>query len=319
MLHSQHQRPQHPQGHQRSVSSLSRRQLLQGSALVMCGMARSAWGDEPVAAETAAAAHDTLPQLRIGLMTDLHHADKQPMGTRHYRETIPKLTEAVQKLNESQVDLTVELGDLIDSTDSLEDELLALDAIQAEFTKVQNDRHYVLGNHCVHLLEKSEFLDRTSRREPHYAFDHGDHHFVILDACYRHDMEPYGRKNFEWNDSNIPTAEIDWLRQDLKSAAKPTVIFVHQRLDLDPPNHYAIKQSAAIREVLEQSRQVVAVLQGHSHKNEHQELNGIHYCTLRAMVEGSGESSNGYAILDLFADGSLKLHGFRDQSTHDWK
>ncbi|HTN73915.1 MAG TPA: alkaline phosphatase, partial [Pirellulaceae bacterium] len=73
------------------------------------------------------------------------------------------------------------------------------------------------------------------------------------------------------------------------------------------------------REVLEASGQVLAVFQGHSHKNDLKEIAGIHYCTLVAMIEGAGVESNGFSVLDLFADGTLRLTGFRKQANHEWK
>ena len=47
-------------------------------------------------AASASFADDAAKQaLRFGLITDLHHADKAPAGSRFYRETLGKLTENV--------------------------------------------------------------------------------------------------------------------------------------------------------------------------------------------------------------------------------
>ena len=35
----------------------------------------------------------------------------------------------------------------------------------------------------------------------------------------------------------------------------------------------------------------------HTHKNDHRDIGGIHYCTLVAMVEGSGAANNGYSVM----------------------
>ena len=67
-----------------------------------------------------AKAGDDTPQVRIGLVTDLHYADKPPAGTRSYRESLEKFAEATKRFGEEKVDLVVELGDLIDSADSLD-------------------------------------------------------------------------------------------------------------------------------------------------------------------------------------------------------
>lgn len=94
-----------------------------------------------------------------------------------------------------------------------------------------------------------------------------------------------GRKNSVWSDANIPAHELDWLRADLRATDKPTIVFAHQRLDL--AGQHAVKNASEVRKTLESSGKVRAVFQGHSHKNEHQEISGVHYCTLVAMVEGA--------------------------------
>jgi hypothetical protein len=83
-------------------------------------------------------------------------------------------------------------------------------------------------------------------------------------------------------------------------------------------DHYSAKNAAAVRGVLEASKNVLAVFQGHSHKNDHQEIAGIHYCTLVAMVEGSGAASNGYSLLTVLPDSTLHLTGFREQQSRNW-
>lgn len=40
--------------------------------------------------------------------------------------------------------------------------------------------------------------------------------------------------------------------------------------------------------------------------------NVIHYYTLKAMVEGSGEANNSYAIVEVRADNSLTVTGYRN-------
>ena len=94
-------------------------------------------------------------------------------------------------------------------------------------------------------------------------------------------------------------------------------MFAHQRLDVS--NHYGVKNAAAVRKLFEESGNVLAVFQGHSHKNDVKDIEGIHYCTLVAMVEGSGAASSGYSVMKLGANGSIKISGFRKQSGYDWK
>jgi predicted phosphodiesterase len=256
------------------------------------------------------------PVLKIGLVTDLHFADKPTAGSRHYRESPAKLTEAAQTFANEDLSFIVELGDLVDAADSVAAELGYLKTINDLFSAICEQRHYVLGNHCVTTLTKPEFLEGVGQSLSYYSFDSAGMHFVVLDACFRSDGTPYGRKNFVWTDANIPASELEWLKTDLKKNKKPTIVFAHQRLDVS--NNHGVKNCNEVRAALESSGDVLAVFQGHSHKNDLTQINGIHYCTLVAMVEGTQDDSNGFSVLSVDAAGTLRLSGFRKQDSHNW-
>lgn len=291
----------------RPRAAMGRRTFLKEGALVIAAAS--------VSSREAVAATEGEPALRVGLLTDLHYADKPPAGSRHYRETLGKLAEAAEFFAKDPPDLLVELGDLIDSADSVEEELANLAVVQGELSVIGDDRHCVLGNHCVHTLTKEEFLGGVEQEGSYYSFDRAGVHFIVLDACFRGDGEPYGRANFEWTDPNVAEAELEWLESDLNEATGPTVVFAHQRLDVS--NVHGVKNGAAVRRVLETSGQVAAVFQGHSHANDLNVIAGVPYCTLVAMVEGSGLENSGYSLLEIYSDGSLRLNGFRRQDSHD--
>jgi hypothetical protein len=294
---------------------LGRRAFLQQGTLILTaagvsGAPLSALAADPAVAKTEAAG----TRLKFGLLTDMHYADKPAAGTRYYRETLDKLAEAGQKFQQESPRFLVELGDLIDAADSVETELKWLRTIDRALQPLSQDRHYVLGNHCVDTLTKAEFLGAIEREQSYYSFDRDGWHFVVLDACFRSDGEPYQRKNFHWTDPNIPPAELEWLTGDLQETSLPVMVFAHQRLDAT--DNHAIKNSAAVRKILSDAGKVRAVFQGHSHKNFYQELGGVHYVTLRAMVEGSGAESNGYSMVTASADGTVQLTGYRDQKNY---
>lgn len=262
-------------------------------------------------------AQEDSARLRVGLVTDLHYADKGSAGTRHYRETLAKLEEAALQYERDRPDFIVELGDLVDAADSVEVELRYLKTIDREFSAMCKNRHYVLGNHCVDTLRKEEFLSSVGQQKSYYSFDRGGFHFIVLDSCFRSDGEPYGRRNFQWTDANIPPAEIEWLEADLKANRLPVIVFAHQRLDVS--TDHGVKNNVAVREVLESSGKVLVVFQGHSHRNDVKEIGGIHYCTLVAMVEGSGKENSGYSLMEIEPNGTIHLTGFRKQQSHDWQ
>ena len=253
--------------------------------------------------------------LSLGLLTDIHYADKNTLGTRAYRDSLLKGKDAAEFFKIKKPAAIICLGDLIDAAPSVNTEISYLTAICKVLNIAGVPRHHVLGNHCVATLKKEEFFKyaKSANTEGHYSFDLKGTHFIVLDACYNSKMEPYGRNNFVWHDSNMTPQEIEWLKEDLAETKLPTVIFTHQRLDVDRPNKYAIKQSVEVRKILEESKKVRVVFQGHSHKNELAEVNEIPYCTLAAMVEGEGVESNSYSLLRFLSDGSIKLEGYHRQ------
>ena len=289
-------------------SGQNRRAFLKNGTLVLTAATVS---------RTSLFADERAPVVKVGMVTDLHYADKPSAGTRHYRETLRKLEEAAKQFEADQPDFLVELGDLIDAADSVDTEHRYLRTVNREFSAICKQRHYVLGNHCVDTLKKEEFLGSVEQAKSYYSFDKDGVHFVVLDSCFRSDGQPYGRKNFQWTDANIPDAELEWLRADLAVGASPVVVFAHQRLDVS--GNHGVKNNADVRGILESSGRVLAVFQGHSHKNDLKDIGGIHYCTMVAMVEGSGENNNGYSLLNIERNGTIQVTGFRNQDSRTWR
>ena len=298
----------------------TRRAFLRQGTLVLGGLAagslsRGVW---------AAAQEEARPALRMGILTDCHYAERDRSGTRFYRESLTKLPEAVDKFNSLGLDMAVELGDFIDEAPDAVGEIAHLKKVEEIYARFKGDRYYVLGNHCVWTLSKEEFLDNCGMEKANYSFDKGEFHFVVLDACFRQDGVAYSRKNYRYDNTLIPPEQLEWLRGDLAQTTKRTIVLAHQRLDFnqsDGMNNWnvTVKNAPDVRKVLEESGRVLAVFQGHSHSNDHREVGGIHYCVFRAMVEGSGEEQNGYSVANLFADGSIKIEGFRQQRNYEWK
>ena len=121
----------------------------------------------------------------------------------------------------------------------------------------------------------------------YYSYDSHGIHFVVLDANYRADGVAYDCGNFESKDTHIPQVQLDWLKKDLTATSLPAVIFVHQLLE------------------------VLAVFQGHFHKGGYKLIEGIHYYTLIAMVDGSGLENNSYAIVEVLNNHNMIVTGYR--------
>lgn len=250
------------------------------------------------------------------MVTDCHYADADPSGTRVYRESLAKLAECVAVMNAERVDFLIELGDLKDQDRSPVEErtLSYLDRIEGVFGQFHGPRYHVLGNHDVDSLSKGQFLARVENTgidpaRTYYSFDVKGLHCVVLDADFRTDGQEYDHGNFQWTDTNIPVRQLDWLARDLGAARGPVVVFVHQLLD--GTGDLYVKNAAEVRKVLEDSGKVLAVFQGHHHPGQVREIHGIHYYTLKALLEGHGEESNAYAIVEVQPNGDVIVTGYR--------
>ena len=281
--------------------------LRDGSMLLLGGLGMTG---------TCRATNDNSP-LRFSMITDLHYADKDTAGSRHYRDCIPKVIEARSVFEKTKPEFLVCLGDLIDAAADVPTELAYLNRITKELNTIDCPKHFVLGNHCVDTLTKSEFLEGVGQEKSYYSFDINGIHFVVLDACFRSDGKPYQRKNFDWTDPNLSVEEVEWLEKDIKETELPTIVFAHQRLD--NAGVYCAKNAGVVRSIMEASKKVLAVFQGHSHKNEHQLIGGIHYVTMVAMVEGSYEDSNGFSMISVFDNGTVKIERHRKQASYVWE
>jgi hypothetical protein len=256
------------------------------------------------------------PAVRFGMLTDPHYADADTVGTRFYRESLGKVREAVDRLNGERVAFLAELGDLKDMAPREPDSrtLAHLTAIEAEVRRFRGPTYHVLGNHDMDNLSKTQFLRGVVNTgipasRSYYAFSRGGVRFLVLDACVMKDGRDYDHGNFDWRDSYVPDPQLEWLRSELRAAHEPVIMFCHQRLD--GTADACVRNSAEVRAVIEAPRKVIAAFHGHDHPGAHALINGVHYYTLRAVVEGSGPDRNAYAVAEVHEDLTISVTGFR--------
>ncbi|MBI5095022.1 MAG: metallophosphoesterase [Candidatus Hydrogenedentes bacterium] len=254
--------------------------------------------------------------LRFGIVTDCHYADREAKGSRCYRESLPKLCECVDLMNQQRVEFLIELGDFKDQDDppAVERTLAYLRRVETEFRRFRGRRYHVLGNHDMDSLSKAQFLaeiknTRIPANRSHYSFNAQGLRGIVLDANYSGDGSDYDRGKFDWTDANVPSAQLAWLAKELDAAPSPVVVFVHQRLD--GVGDVFVKNAAEVRAVLERSGKVQAVFHGHHHDGAYSKINEIHYYTLKAVVVGSGAESNSYAVVEITPAGAMTITGFR--------
>ena len=253
---------------------------------------------------------------RFGIVTDCHYANADAAGTRFYRQSLDKLSECVALMNAEKVDFLIELGDFKDQDKPpVEKKTLSyLQAVERVFQGFHGPTYHVLGNHDLDSISKRQFLagiDNTNidPSRSYDSFDLNALHFIVLDANFKTDGSAYDHGNFDWTDANIPPDELAWLNRDLSETSGPVIVFTHQLLD--GTGSVYINNADEVRHILQASGKVLAVFQGHHHSGSYTQIAGIHYYTLKALVEGSGPDNNSYAIAEIFPDSSIMVTGYR--------
>ena len=292
------------------LPTVNRRHFLKVSAGALAGLAAA--GDR----------FCTQAPVRFGLVTDSHYADADPVGTRFYRESLAKMREAVTILRDEKVSFLGILGDIKDMAPKEPEArtLSHLAAIEAEIQRFGGPTYHVLGNHDMDNLSKPQVLagitnTGIARDRSYYAFSHQWLRVIVLDACYLGSDEPYDHGNFDYRNTWVPAAELEWLDRELTASVEPVIVLAHQRLDGGGPLH--VNNSADVRAVLERSKKVLAVFMGHDHSGAYNLVNGIHYYTQKAVVEGSGEAQNAYTIVTVDPLMNITVTGYRTAVSKD--
>jgi alkaline phosphatase len=262
--------------------------------------------------------------LHVGIFTDLHaHDTNNPIERLvmvNYRE---RLQACIDAMNAWPADLMMQLGDYVNGRFVIGADFGDPDRIpgiledaESIYAKFRGPRYHVLGNHDIESLSKEEFLERVPMTATYYSFDAGAYHFVVLDAQYNRKGEDCSRV-FYVVQGNIPSFQLDWLCDDLAATDRPTIVCVHQRLDVEydfrsgGPEIYNAEE---VRVLLEESRKVIAVFQGHDHDGAYSQIGGIHYITFRALVDRAEPTPPSWALVTLdLVNRTITIEGAGEQ------
>lgn len=270
---------------------------------------------------------------QFGIITDTHVTDKNDQsnvisvtaGPRYFTGGLSKIEAFSKAMNKCKADFVIELGDFSDnpSDGSLSAEKRSYAALsflkdaEAKLSLFNGPRYHVFGNHDTDQLSKNQVLSVLKSTgipsdKSWYSFDQNGIHCIVLDASFKSDGKSYSAGNYTWDNTSVPSEEIEWLKKDLSSTRIPTVVFTHQLLN--PQNlietgfdtQHIIKNSDEVRSLLEKSGIVVAVFSGHYHDGGYQVVNNIPYIVLQANAAYGNDVSyhKQYATVDIYQNGN---------------
>lgn len=266
--------------------------------------------------------------IRFGLATDSHYADRDFAGTRYYRDSLDKMREFVEEMNKEKVDFLIHLGDFKDQGVAQEesDTLRFLEDIETVYAKFKGPRFHCVGNHDVDSITKEQFLSKITNTgiasdKSYYSFDQNNFHFIVLDGNHHKDgTNHFYKDGADWQDPNLGQKQIAWLKKDLSKTENPTIVFCHQLL-FEPKVHgsrHHVSEFKQVQEILKETDRVVAVFQGHIHKEIVEQINATQYITQLGMVDFEGIENNSFCMVEVDKR-NLKIEGYKRTTTKSFK
>lgn len=220
--------------------------------------------------------------MKIGIFTDSHYSSAEiTCGNRYNSASLSKIREAYQSFKRENCDMVVSLGDLIDCENEHDREIKNLVQISRIIKESGIPTVAVMGNHDAFTFTEDEYYDILGRDCRPYSRNIGGKNMVFLDTCYFQDGSRYKPGDSDWTDTYFP--DMEGLQREISQMSGDIYIFMHQNIDPSLPEEYRVSNAEAIRHMIERNGNVRGVYQGHYHKGNRLELNGISYVTFQAM------------------------------------
>ena len=256
------------------------------------------------------------PLLSFGLITDIQYADADAQGERHYRESLPKLREAVADLAKEKLPFTLHLGDLIDHDAASFATILPL------LGPLGHPVRHLLGNHDFDVVdpEKSGVSKRMGMPADFYSFTVSGVRFLMLDtndlSTYKHAADSdataegtkamkalaaTGAKNAKpWN-GGVSRAQLMWLEAELSAADKAgQQVIVCSHHPLLPEEGHQTWNNREVLDLLRGQRHVRGCFCGHNHAGNEVMDDGVPHITFKSLLHQPGVTA--YSVVRLYRD-----------------
>lgn len=265
--------------------------------------------------------------FEIAVLADCQYCNQPDRGKRMYKTSDERLKEFVKESNKHELKFAIQLGDLIDKNyESYEPVLKILGDLKTPI-------YHVLGNHDfdVSPKPKSAALNLLKIKDKYYSMKVNNYRFIVLDGndlsfhAYEKGSEEYKKseqyyqqnkiKSPRWNGA-LSEIQMNWLEKQLKSAEElkeNAVLFCH--FPIFPKDHHNLWNDKELKKLLEKFSCVKAYVNGHNHKGNYAEKNGIHYMTMKGMVENVEPT---FSIMELFKD-QIKVKGYGAEPSRELK
>ena len=267
--------------------------------------------------------------VKFGLITDVHHAT-------HGQDLRAQVKAFVKDMNENfHPDFVIELGDLYGGSEASQKDLRDIDQV---LRLCDAPAYYVFGN--VDSWSdggKEGFMETVGIDYTRLSFDVGNFHFVILDGAWISDDTPIspehhgdelkpplhlrlvdgdvflGLEDPIGHVGHIPSRDIRWLKEDLATTRKKTIVFCHYPICIGP--YWArLDNEIEVVKVLEEFDKVIAVFTGHYPRCHYRRKRGINYFIMKGMGQNCSRLGS-YARITI-TEKELRVEGEVEQTCY---
>ena len=257
------------------------------------------------------------PLFRFGAGADCQYCEATS-NVRKYSLSPKKLTACVEHYNKMELSFVVHLGDFIDR------DFASFDKVGPIYDQLKAPHYHVLGNHDFSVADDKKALvpAKLGLKQRYYDFARKGWRFIVIDgndvslhawpkgdlrtktaAEYHRSLKP---RPPSWNGA-LGDEQLKWIEAKLQTATKAkerVMLFCH--FPVYPKNGHNLWNAGALTSLLARYPCVAAYLNGHNHAGNYGQRDGIHYLTLKGMVDTEKTS---YAVIEIYAD-RLVVKGF---------
>mgnify|MGYP000852609475 FL=1 len=264
-------------------------------------------------------AGDALPaEHTFGAIADCQYCDGNSRGDRMYALSKQKLADCVADFNTMDLAFVTHLGDFI------ERDFKNFDVLNPIFDQLTMPKVHVLGNHDFSVADhlKKDVPAKLGMPAKYYDYEVKGWRYVVLDgndvsfhaypdgsAEAKHASEYYIENKIsssKWNGA-IGAPQLAWLKTVLEQAQEnqqAVILFCH--FPVYPQNGHNLWNADEVMTLLESYPCVKAYINGHNHRGNYGKKGGIHYVTLKGMVE---TETNSYAVIKV-SDDTIDIVGY---------
>lgn len=246
---------------------------------------------------------------KIGIIPDIH------MRSSHQEKITRTLEQAVEDLREHDIDLLVAPGDIIQHTETAEQDKELLEHTIDILERVECPVQYMAGNHDVMNIEQDDFEDIVGN-ELWGKRTLDDETLIFLDSS-----APW----LSGSRGEITEEQLSFLAATLEESDQAT-IFIHHPIHYhdvsqtywwsEYPERAFCGNKKEVNRILDQYDNVRGVVNAHLHENDLTRYRGTPHVTVNAFSKETREKpvTGTYALLDL--GDMVDLRVMMDGTTH---